>query len=102
MSAAVRAGRPAGSKALLRVRCETGDGGRDCQMLDLNSSGAFIECFVPPLTGSKVNLRFRLPSGHTVCAGGVVKYHQFKIGFGLEFTGLSSTDRDQIASFLGC
>jgi hypothetical protein len=102
MSAAVRAGRPAGSKALLRVRCETDDGGRDCQMLDLNSSGAFVECFVPPITGSKVNLRFRLPGGHTVNAGAVVKYHQFKLGFGLEFTTLSSTDRDQIASFLGC
>ena len=102
MSAAVRAGRPAGSKAVLRVRCETSDGGRDCLMLDLNSGGAFVECFVPPVTGSKVNLRFRLPGGHTVCADGIVKYHQFKLGFGLEFSGLSTSDRDQITHFLGC
>ena len=71
-------------------------------MLDLNSGGAFVECFVPPVKGSKVNLRFRLPGGHTVCADGIVSYHQFKLGFGLEFTDLSTSDRDQITHFLGC
>jgi hypothetical protein len=102
MSAAAIAWRSAERKPLLRVRCETDSGARDCLILELNSCGAFIESFVPLVTGSSVGLRFCLPNGHTVFARGVVKYHQFKIGFGVEFTHLSMSDRRQISNFVGC
>jgi hypothetical protein len=101
MGAAATAWRSAESKPLLRARCETSSGVRDCLILDLNSRGAFIESFVPPVTGSSVRLRFCLPNGHTISARGVVKYHQFKIGFGVEFTHLSLSDRRQISNFAG-
>jgi hypothetical protein len=100
MSAAARAEMPVGTRQFLRVRCETNSGGRECRIMDLSSAGAFIESFVPPVTGSHVNVRFRLPGGETIRTNGVVKYHQFKIGFGLEFTDLSSTDKGLISSFL--
>jgi hypothetical protein len=102
MSATALAGQVAARKQLLRVKCETTGLGRECRIMDLSPSGAFIESFVPPVTGSKVTLQFRLPNGHMVCAAGLVKYHQFKIGFGLEFTELSSSDQTQIAGFVAC
>jgi|ERR1700733_2294636 hypothetical protein len=100
MSAVARAKKPLGTKQFLRVRCETKNGGRECRVMEMNQNGAFIESFVPPVTGSSVNLRFRLPGGQTIRANGIVKYHQFKVGFGLEFTDLSSADRGLLTNFL--
>ena len=74
--------------------------GRDCRMLNLNSRGAFVESFVPPVTGTQVILHFRLPSGHQIRAFGVVSNHQLKVGFDLDFTDLSAFDREQINNFL--
>ena len=100
MSAVARAKKPVGTKQFLRVRCETKSGGRECRVMDMSPTGAFIESFVPPVTGSSVNLRFSLPGGKTIRTSGIVKYHQFKVGFGLDFTDLSSTDRGLISSFV--
>ena len=100
MSATALAGQATAPKHLLRVKCEVAGGGRECRIMDLTATGAFIESYVPPVTGSKVTLQFQLPNGHMVCAAGVVKYHQFKIGFGLEFTELSPCDRTEITGFV--
>ena len=100
MVAAAHAEKARAAMPLLRVRCETTGLGRECRIMDLSHKGAFIESFVPPVTGTKVSLRFQLPNGHLICAAGVVKYHQFKVGFGLEFTELSSSDRSQIVGLV--
>lgn len=84
----------------LRARCEMDGGGRDCRVLNLNSRRAFVESFVPPVTGSQVILHFRLPNGHQVRAFGVVSNHQFKVGFDVDFTDLSAFDREQINNLL--
>lgn len=86
---------------MLRVRCEINGSGRECRILELNSRRAFVESFVPAVTGSRVRMNFHLPNGHQVCASGVVTHHKFKIGFGVDFTDMSGSDRDQIDSFLG-
>jgi hypothetical protein len=91
----------AGVQGLLRVRCEINGDGRECRILDLNPRRAFVESFVPPVTGSKVNLQFRLPDGHKVSAAGVVSFHQFRVGFGVDFTELSLQDREIINRFVG-
>ena len=101
MSAAATAGLAKQEKPLIRVRCEAAGAGRDCRILDLNPNGAFIESFVPLLTGSPVSLRFSLPNGHAVLVSGLVNYHQFKVGFGVQFTNLSNNDLDQICCFIG-
>lgn len=88
-------------QGLLRAHCEADGRGRDCRLLDLNARGAFVESYVPAMTGSTVTLRFRLPNGHQVCTSGVVNYHQFKVGFGVDFTDLSHSDREQINSLVG-
>ena len=100
MSAAAYAEKKAIRTPLLRVRCETSGGGRECRIMDLTSSGAFIESFVPEVTGTRVGVQFQLPNGHIVCTAGIVQYHQFRVGFGVEFTDISSKDRSQIGSFL--
>ncbi len=89
------------TRSLLHAHCEVEGKGRDCRILDLNPRGAFIESFVPTITGTRVTLRFRLPNGHQVCTGGVVRFHQFKVGFGVDFNDISTSDRDQINSLVG-
>ena len=84
----------------LRARCETNGNGRDCRVLNLTSSRAFVESFVPPVTGSQVVLHFRLPNGHQICATGVVSRHKFMDGFDVDFTEMSALDREQINGFL--
>jgi hypothetical protein len=69
--------------------------------LDLNSRSAFVESFVPATTGSKVTLRFNLPNGYQVCTSGVVSYHQFRVGFGVELTALSPDDCEQLNGLVG-
>jgi hypothetical protein len=84
----------------LRARCEVNGSGRDCRILNLTPRDAFVESFVPAVTGSRVTLRFNLPNGHHVCTTGVVRNHEFKVGFGVDLTGISERDVDQIGNFL--
>jgi hypothetical protein len=97
-SAPVRAPRAA---VILRASCQAPGGRRECRILSLDSRGAFIESFVPPVTGSIVELQFHLPGGHLVRAAALVKYHQFRVGFGIEFTEISDSDREQILKLTG-
>ncbi|HXG94852.1 MAG TPA: hypothetical protein VNN73_21110 [Blastocatellia bacterium] len=89
------------SRSYLRARCEVNGLGRDCRILNLSSRKAFVESFVPAITGSKVSLQFRLPNGYVVCTTGVVSNHEFKVGFGVDFTGMSAADFDQLHNFVG-
>jgi hypothetical protein len=98
VGACTSAGAPA--KGNLRARCEVNGVGRDCRILSLTPKKVFVESFVPPLTGSQVMLRFDLPNGHQVCTAGVVSSHQFKVGFGVDFTKISEKDSGRIAEFL--
>jgi hypothetical protein len=82
----------------LRARCELNGNSRDCRIINLTIQRVFVESFVPPVTGSKVSLHFRLPNGHQVCAAGVVTDHKFQEGFSVDFVDLSQRDRDQINS----
>ncbi|MFL6215036.1 MAG: hypothetical protein ACJ74J_14220 [Blastocatellia bacterium] len=88
-------------KGELRARCETQSGGRDCRMFNLTPHRAFIESFIPHVTGTRVRLRFNLPNGHQVCTGGVVSHYNFSEGFDVDFIDLSSADREQIAGLIG-
>ena len=89
------------SKEFLRARCEVDGLGRDCRVADLDPRGLFVESFVPVTAGSMVKLHFRLPNGHEVSTAGLVKHHEFTVGFGVDFIDLSPRDRDQIAGFAG-
>ncbi|MFY9609229.1 MAG: hypothetical protein WAU45_11530 [Blastocatellia bacterium] len=85
---------------VFRGRCEVNGISRDCRILNLTGERAFVESFVPIVRGSKVLLHVQLPSGHGLTTKGVVTHHEFKSGFDVEFTGLSSADREQLNSFL--
>lgn len=95
---------PAGDRVelrnALRARCEMNGSGRDCRILNLTAQRAFVESYVPVLTGSGVTLYFRLPNSHQVCATGRVSDHKFQIGFSVDFLDLSLEDRDQIDSLV--
>jgi len=82
----------------LRARCELNGSSRDCRIINLTTQRVFVESFVPPVTGSRVSLQFRLPNGHQVCASGVVTDHSFQEGFSVDFIDLGQRDRDQINS----
>ena len=97
MSATVCApARNRGGEGSVRARCEVNGSARECRVVNLTGEGAFVESFVPALTGSKVLLKLQLPNGQAVTANGVVSRHEFKRGFDVVFTGLSSADRQQI------
>src|ERR1041385_4399840 len=67
-------------KGELRARCEAQGSGRDCRMFNLTPHRAFIESFIPHVSGTRVLLRFNLPNGHQVCTAGVVSNHHFAEG----------------------
>lgn len=100
VGACASAGNRAQLQNFLRARCEVNGIGRDCRILNLTTQRVFVESFVPPVNGSKVNLQFRLPGGHQVCTAGVVSESKFESGFSVEFVDLSPYDRDQIDSLV--
>lgn len=89
------------SGGILRARCEVNGNKRDCRLLNIDAHRAFVESFVPVITGSEVKLHFRLPNGHHVSTTAIVTNHRFKFGFDVDFTGMSSHDREQINSLIG-
>ena len=89
------------TKSVLRARCEVNGSGRDCRLLNISSRKAFVESFVPAITGSEVTLHFQLPNGYQVCTTGIVTHHRFKFGFDVDFKEMSSHDREQINSLVG-
>lgn len=95
MSAAVSPGKLRGTEGFLVARCESNGTWRECRLLNLSQRSAFVESFVPLTTGAEVTLEFSLPNGQPVSASGIVKYHQFKIGFGVEFNNLFHPDREE-------
>jgi hypothetical protein len=96
VGACAQAGDRSESQNWLRARCEMNGSGRDCRIVNLTASGVFVESYVPPVTGSRVTMRFRLPNGHQVCTTGVVSDHRFQRGFIVEFVDLSAHDREHI------
>jgi hypothetical protein len=88
------------ASTVLRARCEINGRGRDCRILNLSPRNVFVESFVPAVTGSRVTLRFNLPNGHQICTAGVVRNHEFKVGFGVDLIGISERDLDQIGNFI--
>lgn len=89
------------SQNLLRGHCEVNGHVRDCRIFDLKASGAFVESFVPAVTGTKVILRFNLPNDYQVCTGGIVRYHEFTVGFGVDFVDIPESDVEQIINLYG-
>lgn len=89
------------SEGFIRARCEVNGSARDCRLTNISSRKAFVESFVPAITGSEVKLHFQLPNGHSVCTTGVVTHHRFKFGFDVDFTAMSSRDQEQINNLLG-
>lgn len=94
-------GRQAAYKGELRARCEVQGSGRDCRLFNLTPRRAFVESFIPHVTGTHVRLRFNLPNGHQVCTTGVVSNYNFAEGFDVDFVDLSAADREQISSLVG-
>lgn len=98
VGACASAGNRVELRNFLRARCEQNGNSRDCRIISLSTQRVFVESFVPPVTGSKVSLYFRLPNGHQISAGGVVTEHKFQEGFSVDFIDLGKFDRDQINS----
>ncbi|HJQ24275.1 MAG TPA: hypothetical protein VKA60_10200 [Blastocatellia bacterium] len=94
-------GRQAVYEGELRARCEVQGSGRDCRLFNLTPRHAFIESFIPHVTGTHVLLRFNLPNGHQVCTAGVVSNHHFAEGFDVDFIELAAADREQIINLIG-
>src|SRR5436190_23960015 len=98
VGACASAGKRVELRNFLRARCEQNGSSRDCRIVNLSTHRVFIESFVPPVTGSKVSLYFRLPNGHQVNAAGVVTDHKFQERFSVDFIELAQLDQDQINS----
>jgi uncharacterized protein (TIGR02266 family) len=94
-----------------RVPVETdvtiGAGGRVFNGLssDVSVGGIFVATFRPVQSGTRVSLRFRLPTGQ-VMAAGVVRWTRegrpgIVAGMGIEFIDLSDLDRAALSRFCG-
>ena len=61
----------------------------------LGAGGAFLEVKRHLHVGNSIGLRFVLPAtGEEIVCGGVVRNHAREHGFGVEFTQLTTSDRE--------
>jgi uncharacterized protein (TIGR02266 family) len=102
---------PSERRAEMRVRFETdvsmGAEGRLLTGLsgDVSMGGMFVATFRPVAPGTRLSLRFRLPTGQ-VMATGVVRWTRdarpgVVAGMGIEFVGLGDLDRATLKRFCG-
>lgn len=69
------------------------------RILDLSTSGAYIESPVVP-GGSEIELTFSLVGGYQVHAVAIVRYVVLGSGMGVEFIRMAEESRAQIESFV--
>jgi c-di-GMP-binding flagellar brake protein YcgR len=78
---------------------------RECMAVafsrDVSAGGMFVETTVPCEKGARVDLRFHLnDGGPIVVAVAEVKYLVPKLGMGVEFVELSSSDRQRLENYV--
>lgn len=70
---------------------------------DISTSGIFVAAYLPLPVGSRVSLRFRLPTGQVIAAG-VVRWTRGAVagviaGMGIEMTSMQDIDRSALQRF---
>lgn len=79
---------------------------RSCLSTTVGEGGMYIQSLLPPPVGSRLALRFELPSGHTIKVTGEVRhslentYGSLPAGFGVQFLDLKEQDRKTIIEFV--
>jgi uncharacterized protein (TIGR02266 family) len=72
---------------------------------DVSPTGLFVAAYAPIPVGTRVSLRFRLPTGQVMGAGVVRWVREGRpgriAGMGLELTELEEEDREMLARFCG-
>jgi hypothetical protein len=61
--------------------------------VDISATGCFIDTLGPAEVGEMLNLRLTLPDGEFISVQGVVMYQMPSVGFGVQFTQISDSDR---------
>jgi c-di-GMP-binding flagellar brake protein YcgR len=83
------------------VECSsTGNSPLDPRISDLSASGAFIDSMNGLPAGSRLHLRFPLPSGQTVSVEAEVVHSMPHFGMGVRFLGMADETRRAIESFV--
>jgi uncharacterized protein (TIGR02266 family) len=72
---------------------------------DISMGGMFIATFVPMQVGTRLSLRFRLPTGQVITAG-IVRWARegrpgMIAGMGIEFVDMGELDRAALRRFCG-
>lgn len=72
---------------------------------DVSVGGIFVAAYTPASVGTRVSLRFRLPTGQVVAAGVVRWVREGRpgriAGMGIELTEMGEVDREALARFCG-
>ncbi|HMG34208.1 MAG TPA: PilZ domain-containing protein [Blastocatellia bacterium] len=82
-----------------RVLGDTGRGRFETDLLDLSTSGAFLESIFPFPQGTPLTLKFKIDSGE-ITVPAEVAYSIQHVGFGVRFVDLLEKDRQRISSFI--
>jgi uncharacterized protein (TIGR02266 family) len=73
--------------------------------LDVSMGGIFVAAYAPLPVGSRVSVRFRLPTGSIVATGAVRWVREGRpgriAGMGIGFTEMSDEDRETLRRFCG-
>jgi Tfp pilus assembly protein PilZ len=70
-------------------------------MANVSSGGLFINTEEPIRAGTRMVVRFELPSNkHRVIAVSRVAYVRKGLGLGVEFVGLDDEDREEIETYI--
>lgn len=73
--------------------------------IDVSMGGLFVAAYAPLAVGTRVSLRFRLPTGSVVGAGTVQWVREARpgriAGMGIAFCDMSDEDRETLRRFCG-
>ena len=82
---------------ILEVRWEGLSGKHAARISDISVSGCFVESLGQVSIGEVVRFEILLPTSRWMPLRGEVVYHLPSLGFGVQFTGLTTMERNLLA-----
>ena len=82
---------------ILEVRWEGLSGKHVARISDISLSGCFVESLGQVSVGELVRFEIQLPTSRWMPLRGEVVYHLASLGFGVQFMGLTTMERNLLA-----
>ena len=86
--------------ACLNAIWEGPTGNHETRVMDVSEEGCYIDSISEANVGEEVTVRMQLPDGEELTISGVVAHYSPRVGFGVRFSQLDSSQLEKLRSLI--